>query len=462
MKAKRFFFGTLAAICATLASCSGNDLTVEDNQSNGTAKTIHMNLDGGIVNFDEAGTAVSTRGGTGHVWADGEFLYVTFFDGDEIIPGMAQYSTTDGWSISFDGNIPSGQDLKCETRFFDSPTMANEYTVVANSGTAVYEDLDAKYTYSGGELWISSELTPKTGRIRFTGTAGQVIRLTGFKTISTYAPATNSFYTTNALVTVSVDQESGSTPYIYGYYTYDDRRIGLIGDDFAFTRYCADNVFQVGQSGYMKIPSPTSHNSWSSGLMLQYKGVNFKMIPVAGLSSGYYLIAETEVTEQLYNATLGTQSTSKLPMSNVSYDSSLSALSKLSNEIQLTFSLPTSEQWMYAAKGGNKSQGYTYSGSNIPGDVAWYASNATAKHNVKSKAPNELGIYDMSGNVAEFVSGLFHSGYDYPYFYGGSYSDTEASIQNNSYFVNRNYHGSYIYWDSPYNLIGFRPVININ
>jgi formylglycine-generating enzyme required for sulfatase activity len=70
------------------------------------------------------------------------------------------------------------------------------------------------------------------------------------------------------------------------------------------------------------------------------------------------------------------------------------------------YRLPTEAEWEYAAKGGNKSNGYKYSGSNNPDDVAWYGEffiTGTA-HEVGTKQPNELGIYDMSGNVSEWCN----------------------------------------------------------
>jgi len=67
------------------------------------------------------------------------------------------------------------------------------------------------------------------------------------------------------------------------------------------------------------------------------------------------------------------------------------------------YRLPTDAQWEFAARGGNSSEGYTYSGSNDVGEVAWYSANSGSKtHEVGKKAPNELGIYDMSGNLWEW------------------------------------------------------------
>jgi len=77
------------------------------------------------------------------------------------------------------------------------------------------------------------------------------------------------------------------------------------------------------------------------------------------------------------------------------------------------YRLPTEAEWEYAARGGNKSQGYKYSGSNNIGDIAWYSDNSSREttHLVATKAPNELGIYDMSGNVMEWCQDWYNSEY---------------------------------------------------
>ena len=98
------------------------------------------------------------------------------------------------------------------------------------------------------------------------------------------------------------------------------------------------------------------------------------------------------------------------PVEMVSWDDCQTFISRLNELTGETFRLPTEAQWEYAARGGNKSKGYTYSGSNEIDDVAWYWENSYyITHPVKTKAPNELGIYDMSGNVDECCSDWYGS-----------------------------------------------------
>ena len=94
------------------------------------------------------------------------------------------------------------------------------------------------------------------------------------------------------------------------------------------------------------------------------------------------------------------------PADYVSHDAIVNIfLPRLNKITGLQFRLPTEAEWEYAARGGRKSQGYKYSGSNNIDDVAWYGDNSSGTtHQVGTKRPNELGIYDMSGNVLEWCS----------------------------------------------------------
>ena len=140
------------------------------------------------------------------------------------------------------------------------------------------------------------------------------------------------------------------------------------------------------------------------------------------ISKGYY-IGETEVTQALWKAVTGNSPTmsgsswsttyglgDNYPAYYISYEDVQSFITKLNSLTGAQFRMPTEAEWEFAARGGNKSKGYEYSGSNTVGDVAWYYNNSGSKtHAVKTKAANELGIYDMSGNVWEWCSDWYGS-----------------------------------------------------
>ena len=121
-----------------------------------------------------------------------------------------------------------------------------------------------------------------------------------------------------------------------------------------------------------------------------------------------YYIGVTEVTQALWQAVMGSNPSEfkgdNLPVEQVSWDDCQKFIQKLNQLTGQTFSLPTEAQWEFAARGGNLSKGYKYSGSNTLIKVAWYYNNNSndKTHPVAQKQPNELGLYDMSGNVWEW------------------------------------------------------------
>ncbi len=131
--------------------------------------------------------------------------------------------------------------------------------------------------------------------------------------------------------------------------------------------------------------------------------------PAHSVTVSSYYIGETEVTQALWKAVVGNSPSyfkgDNLPVEQVSWDDAQEFIVNLNRLTGRTFRLPTEAEWEYAARGGSKSRGYKYSGSNSIDAVGWYWYNSEEKsHVVKGKQANELGLYDMNGNVWELCS----------------------------------------------------------
>ena len=124
-----------------------------------------------------------------------------------------------------------------------------------------------------------------------------------------------------------------------------------------------------------------------------------------------YYIGQTEVTQKLWKAVMGYNPSRykcpKRPVTNVNYFEIQEFLHRLDSLTGMQFRLPTEEEWEYAARGGKYTKGYVYSGSNEVDRVAWHNGNARKTKKVKKRSANELGIYDMSGNVWEWCESKY-------------------------------------------------------
>ena len=193
------------------------------------------------------------------------------------------------------------------------------------------------------------------------------------------------------------------------------------------------------------------------------KGVSFEMVAVKGgtftmgctseqggdcdndetshrVTLSDYHIGKFAVTQRLWEAVMGSNPSyfngDDLPVENVSWNDAQEFIRKLNRETGANFRLPTEAEWEFAARGGNNSKGCKYSGGDNINNVAWYDGNSGGKtHAVGRKTPNELGIYDMSGNVWEWCQDWYGS-------YGGGSQTAPSGPSSGSFRVLRG--GSWI------------------
>ena len=421
-------------------SCSSDDEFTDDSGS--VERVPHyatMHLDGGITGFGN-----TTRAGNGSAWEDGDKVYLQFSVGNELVDGAAIYdSETEEWEVQYYGTITSGTESKCEAFFFENAVSLTHTDVTLNEHSAIYCDKNATYLFEGSVLKVSANLVPMTGRIRFAGDISQDAYFSGFKHYTGYDILTNSFTATEKRYQTTVGSDEYS-PYYYGFFP-DSTKKEILFDDieygYTYSKVLGSQALAVGRSGYIDIPSIEKRSGWET---LDYKdytvsNVTFRMIrvvPPASLSLPSYWIAETETTQELWKAIMGssnnpsTYTGTNMPLHDISYDDVQIFITKLNSKLGAKFRLPTVDEWQQAYKGGCKTNGYSYSGSDDYSLVAWNSDNSNNKpHPVKEKNGNEIGVYDMAGNVWEFAGDTYiSSGVLYVNAYGGGYFNNYKSL----------------------------------
>lgn len=441
-----------------MSACSSSDDMSENgpvNPSDNETQTISMRLNGTLMNYTgEKQAKVFTRASSeaSYDWNDGDVLYLQFVTDNGVIPGQATYKKSEGdWTVTYSGKLPENVQKTCKAFYFDGALQNNTTNVQLNEHTAIYLDSIGTYSLKDKTLTVNATLSPMTGRMHFKGDKGTTFAVIGITHYTGYDVKTNKFYTDYSMIKDTV-MNDGLSKYVYGTFTTSESPVLAVAADkrYFYTMRCAKDLYVPGASGYFTVPTDESHNGWEYGITVNVNGVDYKMLPVKYGTSNILLMGETELTqEQYYNLMNGDITDPNSPIVSVSYETFQTFLKKLNAACYLNFRLPTLDEWTYAAEGGAKSMGYIFSGSNIADNVAWYTSNSGDKiQKVAQKQPNELGLYDMSGNVWEWTSTKYSTSASYSYYAcGGCCANDTTRIKVNSTFykyTDGNYYDGYI------------------
>lgn len=276
--------------------------------------------------------------------------------------------STHGCELNFflsQSGIGYHTEVSTQQLYFNSEESSNTFTITSNDS----------WTVSSANSWISLSLTKGTG---------------------------------NATIDVSV-QKNTST----------NSRTGIIlvaGPNFLWNIWVEQEGVNYTHTvnGVSFTMIPVQGGTFQMGATSEQQDPESDEMPVHNVTLSDYCIGETEVTQELWMAVMGSNPSNligeKLPVVNVSWEDCQEFIQKLNQKTGKHFRLPTEAEWEFAARGGNKSNHTKYSGSSNIDEVAWYMDNSNLQmHQVKTKRANELCIYDMTGNVYEWCQDWYGS-----------------------------------------------------
>ena len=327
------------------------------------------------------------------------------------IPGQS-----DGTIIrfTFDYKSVSSSDMYIEGTFQLSDRSLHNVTyhgIKAESGNVVsgkQEGIFVTYTFNGLQREDGYGLIPTDNIRQYYKSSFS----TAWQENSEFSPSNNTQTTINhsgAVIMLVLDCSSS------------------LGSQFVDMKsYAKEFIDSVANNAAEHKERPFGGTYYVNGVqfnMVYVTGGTFKMgseesaieEPIHDVTLSDYYIGETEVTQELWCAVMGNNpsyhlDSEHLPVEKVSWDDCQEFIRKLNELTGKKFRLPTEAEWEYAARGGQYSKNYKYAGSNNIDEVAWYYCEET--HEVGMKTPNELGLFDMSGNVCEWCQDYI-AGYDY-------------------------------------------------
>ena len=285
--------GCMMGLMALCTSCSQDveDVTTPDvpkEEVIGGMYSVKMNFNVSKTGFDSQG---ATRYANSK-WEDNDVVFIRFISKDStIVVGNAIYSATnEDWTVNYENVLLRDSLAGCEVYYIEGTKATDEVlrasTISIPDSVGIFCDTTATYKYpTDSSLTVTASLKPLTGRIRFCGEQGDSIVVTGISAYSKFTKSTAALAKTKGRRILEAKNNVSSkyyTRYIYGVLTDTTRAMYVENDSIKYKIVCDDKILKTGKSGWMNIPTESSHNGW----VLTYGDIEGHTWVDLGLPSG--------------------------------------------------------------------------------------------------------------------------------------------------------------------------------
>lgn len=257
-------------VCAVLltTACT-TDISELEQLPSMTGEPLPVRLNGTFQAFDAEASDISTITTVGDVatraaisWTENDTLFIQWQSGSSIESGVMIYK--DGaWQMTDWGNITAGQTLPCSIYLFRTPVSSSVSARTLGPHVAVWGDTDGTIILEDGTFTVTTHIKPLTARIRFKGSAGQKVVVSGMKWNKSYT-LTGGLTQEEGTINLTINS-TGYSPYIYANFVNTTNRqliVELNECNFCSKRF-GDNVLATGKSGYVTAPTLTNYNGWT-------------------------------------------------------------------------------------------------------------------------------------------------------------------------------------------------------